>query len=91
MVYNFKIKQIANEISDSDPIVCIIPHTCVRNTTCKATVNEKSEMMHSPNYAQNSRFYNLTYEFPAGTKEITINIEGKSGTLIAIKDIQIWQ
>lgn len=91
LTYNFKIDQIGKEISGSDPIVCIIPHTCVRNTTCKVTINEKTEMMHSPNYAQHSRFFNLTYEFPAGTKEITMKIEGKPGTLIAIKDIQLWQ
>ncbi len=91
LTYNFKTDQIGKEISGSDPIVCIIPHTCVRNTTCKVTINEKTEMMYSPNYAKNSRFFNLTYEFPAGTKELTIEIEGKPGTLIAIKDIQIWQ
>ena len=91
LTYNFKIDQIGKEISSFDPIVCIIPHTCVRNTTCKVTVNEKTEMMHSPNNAINSRFFNLTYVFPAGTKEITMKIEGTPGTLIAIKDIQIWQ
>ena len=91
LTYNFKIDQIGKETSSSDPIVCIIPHTCVCNTTCKVTVNEKMEMMHSPNYAQPSCFFNLTYEVPAGTKEITIKTEGTPGTLIAIKDIQIWQ
>ena len=90
--YNFNVDQIGKEISGSDPIVCIIPHTCTPHITPpKATINQNEKIMQSPHAASLSRFVNLTYEFPAGTKEITMTIEGKPGTFIAIKDIQIWQ
>ena len=41
LTYNFKIDQIGKEMSGSDPIVCIIPHTCTPLITPpKATINQ---------------------------------------------------
>ena len=88
---SFNINSALNGVVDSKPVICIVPHTCVINTTCKMTINGITQLMHSPNFAKNSRFFNLAYELPAGTKEITVKIEGKPGTLVAIQDIQIWQ
>ena len=95
LTYNLSFAQIESGVTASDPIVCIIPHTCnphiIAKTIGKITINGITETMHSPHDASISRFVNLTYELPAGTKEITMKIEGNPGTLIAIKDIQIWQ
>ena len=85
------MEQIENGITDSEPLVCLIPHTCVSNITCKMNINGMTLLMHCPNDAQSSRFFNLACELPSGTKEITMEIEGKPGTLIAIKNIQVWQ
>lgn len=89
--YSFTIDHIGDGISDSKPLVCVIPHCCTRKTPCEITINGTKKTMQCPNYARNARFFNLAYELPAGTKEITITIEGKPGAFVAIKDIQIWQ
>ena len=44
--YEFNIKQVENDIVDSDPVVCIIPHTCDLDTTCKITVSRTTEVMY---------------------------------------------
>lgn len=89
--FHFKVEQFGSNITDSQPIVCIIPHMCTNNTSCTCVVNGISKPMHCPNYENNAKFFNLTYELPAGTKELTIRFECKTDRLIAIKDIQIWQ
>ena len=81
----------AAPFDESKPVICIMPSTCVRNTSCKLTVNGQEKQMRSFNHAENARFFNLTFEFPAGTKEINIKAEGKPDTVFAVKDIQIWQ
>ena len=91
MTFFFKIEQFGSNISDSEPIVCIIPHLCSLNTSCTCIVNGISKQMHCSNYARNARFFNLVYELPAGTKDLTIKFEGKAEHLFTIKDIQIWQ
>lgn len=91
LTFSFKVEQIGSDISNDMPIVCVIPHMCTTNTSCTLSVNNIQKPMHCPNYTQNSRFFNLVYEFPAGTKELSIKIEGKAGRFLTIKDIQIWQ
>lgn len=91
MTFSFKTEQFGSNISESEPFVCIIPHMCTRNTSCTSVINGISKPMHCPNYTQNARFFNLAFELPAGTKELTIKFEGKAEQVFAIKDIQLWQ
>ena len=88
--FTFDIGSLTN-INKTKPVICIIPHMCVRNTSCKLSINDQQETMRSPNYVSNARFFNLAVELPAGTDKITIKISGKEGSLVAIKDVQIWQ
>ena len=89
--YRFSVEQACNSFSDSEPVILVVPHTCADNTICKMTVNGIMQTMHCSNSAKRMRFFNLAYELPAGTKEISVQIQGRPGSLIAIKDIQIWQ
>ena len=89
--YEIQLNQSVKDIDDSKPIICVVSHTCTNNATCKITINGKVHSMYSSNSRNNARFFNLACELPAGTKEITVEFEGKSGALFAIKDIQIWQ
>lgn len=91
LTFNFKVEQIGSDISNDKPIVCVIPHMCTRNTSCTLNVNNIQKPMHCPNFTQNSRFFNLIFELPAGTKELSVKIEGKTGRFLTIKDIQLWQ
>ena len=88
--YSFDISQKAG-ISDSKPIICVIPHMCVKNTSCSLTINEQQSNMNAPYYPENAKFFFLAVELPAGTKEINVKFKGKEGSLFAIKDVQIWQ
>lgn len=76
---------------ETKSIVCVIPATCRPNATCKLLVNGQEKHIPSSNWVETSRFFNLVYELPAGTKEISIKAEGKINTIFAIKDIQLWQ
>ena len=80
-----------NGIDFSKPILCVVPSTCLPDTNCKLTINEISNSINSPNRTTLLRFYNLSFELPAGTRKITIRVEGKPGLVLAVKDIQIWQ
>ena len=91
LTFNIKIEKFGDNITQSKPLILIIPHTCMKDTTCNLCVNGISKPMHSANYPQNQRFFNLAFELPAGTNEISFSFDGKNDTFIAIKDIQIWQ
>ena len=88
--FKFDLEHLSS-IRNTEPIICFIPHMCSSNTSCKMSVNDQQKIMRSPNSAENAKFFNLAFELPAGTKEITIKVNGKEGSLFAIKDIQIWQ
>ena len=90
LTYNFDLSQAVEELTDSE-LICVVPHTCTVNSSCRMTINKTSQTMNCFNQGDNARFYNLAYELPPGTKEITIQFEGKPGSFIAINDIQIWQ
>lgn len=96
LTYTFKTTELyslGNTLNDLDPIVCVVPYACTRtrqdidNSTCRMIVNNISKTMQ----CSSAHFFNLSFELPAGTKEITIKVEGTPGTLFAIKSIQIWQ
>ena len=72
--YNINLMDAGIDVVDSKPITCVIPCLCAHNTMCKMIINKEDKMVRSPNDARNSRFFNLIYELPAGTKEITLNI-----------------
>jgi len=91
LTFNFNPSQTVKGLTNSKPIICVVPYTCAVNSSCKMTINKKSQSMNCSNKNNNARFFNLAYELSPDTKEITIKIEGEPGTLITIKDIQIWQ
>lgn len=67
---SIRIEQTENGVTDSDPIVLVIPHTCIVNTSCKITINGMTKQMQSFNIIENSSFFILSFELPVGTKEI---------------------
>ncbi len=71
------------------PILCLIPCCTVENGVLTIEVNGVSRPVFR--CRMTAKFYNLLFELPADTKEITIKIKGRPGTPFAIKDIQIWQ
>ena len=92
LTLNIRFEQLEDDLDNTEPIVCNIPYTCAAGSTCKATINGITEsIMYSTRYAKNSRFFNLAFKLPDGTKEITVKVEGKPGSLFAVKDIQLWQ
>lgn len=72
-------------------MICVIPSTCTRDAHCEICVNGIKQQVNSFNYVSNARFFNLVFELPAGMEILSIEIKGKPGTLIAIKDVQFWQ
>lgn len=76
-------------INDNQPVVCIVPAACLPNTSCKLYINNEAQTI--PCFYGVPKFFNLPFELPAGTREITVKVEGDPGTQFVIKDIQIWQ
>lgn len=89
--FDLNNETLDNGINDSKPVLCVVSHTCASKTFCQLSVNGTSKTMYYSTYPSGSKFFNLAFELPAGTKEITIRIEGKPDSIFAIKDIQIWQ
>lgn len=91
-LYTLALNQYNNStIDDSKPIICVVPAACLPQTSCKLCINNQTQTIPSFFWLNESKFFSLAFELPAGTREITIKAEGNSGTLFVIKDIQIWQ
>ena len=80
-----------DDIDNEKPILCVIPSTCARDSSCDLIINGVRKKVPCSNYIEHSRFFNLVFNLPPGTNEITVSAEGEKGTLFTIKDIQIWQ
>lgn len=79
------------EYDNGKPAVCIVPSVSPRETSVEFFVNGRKRHMHSLDNLDYPRYFNLFFELPAGTTEITVRAEGKPGTVFAVRDIQIWQ
>ena len=91
-IFSIRIDQGNDAVIDnSKPLVCIIPSACFPQTSCSLCVNGQTHLIPSFYSRYESKFFNLSFELPAGTSEIMINAEGKIGTKFVIKDIQLWQ
>ena len=73
----------------SKNIVCMIPAVCFKAQSASFLVNGIKKSI--PTSFRNPSYSFITFELPPGTKTIEVSAEGKKGTAIAIKDIQIWQ
>ena len=82
-------RQSDNRIDTEKPFVCVIPCVTEETKFCEIEVNGCSHPIFQSR--DTAKFFNLVFELPANTKELTIQVKGKTGTLFAIKDIQIWQ
>ena len=90
--YSVSLPPAGNGDYDSGkPAVCIVPAVSPKETSVDFCVNGRKKHMHSLDNMDYPRYFNLFFELPAGTTEITIRAEGKPGTVFAIRDIQIWQ
>lgn len=81
---------IDNDLVDSSKkMIVVIPACCYRGMSCDLEVNGQKQTVCS--YFTNARYNNCIFELPSDTRNITIIAKGSSGTVFAIKDIQIWQ
>ena len=80
---------IDSQTDISKNIVCMIPAVCFKAQSASFLVNGIKKSI--PTFYRNPFYSFITFELPPGTKTIEISAEGKKGTAIAIKDIQIWQ
>ena len=78
-------------VDNSKPLTCIIPTACFPQTSCTLSINNLSQTIPSFHSRFESKFFNLSFELPPGTEEITMKAEGTPGTMFVIKDIQLWQ
>ena len=82
-------QQPNNQIDLEKPLVCVIPCVTEETKTCEIEVNGCSHPIFQSRGA--AKYFNLVFELPANTKELTVQVSGNIGTLFAIKNIQIWQ
>ena len=85
------IKLDSSNIDYSKPITCIIPTVCGERQIISMTIGDQTKHIPSPSYVSSISFYNLAFELPVGTKEVSITARGNKDSLFVIKDIQIWQ
>jgi len=92
LICSLKLDQKPDFIVDeSKPITLIIPAACPRNNSCNLRINDQAKTVPFFYTASDSKFCNLAFELPAGTKEVDVKVEGEPGSMFVIKDIQIWQ
>ena len=92
-LFSFELDDTNNDfaIDESKPLVFVVPMACPPRNACKLRMNDVTHTIPCFYSQDGAKFFNLSYELPAGTREITIYAEGKTGARFAIKDIQIWQ
>ena len=78
-----------NKINRQKELILLIQAVCSSNQTCTVSANDKTETV--PSYSSLASFHNILFVFPADTRELILKVKGKPGTVLAIKDIQIWQ
>lgn len=89
--HSFDIQFSSKEVDDSKPLVCVIPSLSAKGMTVSVSVNGQKKQMNSDSLSLYSKYFNLLYELPAGTRDIAVKFEGEPGSVFAVKDIQIWQ
>lgn len=74
--HSFDIQFSSKEVDDSKPLVCVIPSLSAKGMTVSVSVNGQKKQMNSDSLSLYSKYFNLLYELPAGTRDIAVKFEG---------------
>ena len=84
-----KIHLDYKELDRTKDIILLIP--CFSKTGDSARIRVNDQVQNIPFSYEKQKYFNLIFCLPSGTENIEICVEGRVGSLFAIRNIQIWQ